>query len=302
MQEHNWLADKFEAQRPRLQAVAWRMLGSQTEADDAVQEAWLRVSRADVDSVDNLAGWLTTVVSRICLDMLRSRTSRREAPIDSAPVELPAESRTPEQEAVLADAVGEALMVVLDTLNPAERLAFVLHDLFGLPFDEIAPMIDRTAVATRQLASRARRRVRGGADAITGDIDTGRQREVVSAFMAAARNGEFDNLVSLLDPDAVIWADPAAAAMGSPASIEGAEEVATFFNGKARGARLVTIDGDPGAVWAQGHTINVAFDFTVVNDRIVRIEFIGSRDFLDELPIEFIGRARANREDQPNPA
>ena len=200
MDERDWLTERFEEHRTRLRAVAFRMLGSVTEADDAVQDAWLRVSRADTSGVENLAGWLTTVVARVCLNMLRSRERRHEQPLDvrmPEPIISPESGVDPEHEAVLADSVGLALLVVLETLTPAERLAFVLHDMFAVPFEEIAPMIERSPAAARQLASRARRRVRG--EAPSPDPDLARQREVVDAFFAAARNGDFDALVAVLD-------------------------------------------------------------------------------------------------------
>ena len=204
MDQNDWLMDRFEANRPHLRAVAYRMLGSLSDADDAVQEAWLRLSRADTSGVENLGGWLTTVVARLCLNTLRSRQSRREEPLDARipdPIVRRENGVDPQEDAVLADSVGLALLVVLETLTPAERLAFVLHDMFGVPFDEIAPMLGRSPTATRQLASRARRRVRGAAPA--SDSDVARQREVVDAFFAAARGGDFDALVAVLDPDVV---------------------------------------------------------------------------------------------------
>src|SRR5256885_4891913 len=208
MDEHDWLAKQFEAERTHLRAVAYRMLGSLTEAEDAVQESWLHRSRSDTSGVENLGGWLTTVVARICLDMLRSRNSRREEPLEAS-VPEPITSREggidPEQEALLADSIGLALLVVLDTLTPAERLAFVLHDIFAMPFDEIAPIVERSPTAARQLASRARRRVRGAAP--VPDADLTAQWEVVEAFLAAAREGDFDALVAVLDPDVVLRAD-----------------------------------------------------------------------------------------------
>src|ERR671932_298905 len=209
MDEHDWLAEQFERHRGHLHAVAYRMLGSLSEADDAVQEAWLRLSRSDADAIENLGGWLTTVVGRVSLDMLRSRRTRREEPLDvhvPDPIVSPAEGSDPEHEAVLADSVGLALLVVLDTLAPAERLAFVLHDMFAMPFEEIASMLGRTPEAARQLASRARRRVKG-ADIPAPDPDLARQRAVVDAFFAAARGGDFDALVALLAPDVVLRAD-----------------------------------------------------------------------------------------------
>ena len=218
MSEHDWLAERFEENRPHLRAVAYRMLGSSAEADDAVQETWLRLSRADVGGVENLGGWLTTIVARVSLNMLRSRTLRREEPIDAPatgqPVMPPPNGTDPEHEAVLADSVGLALLVVLDALTPAERLAFVLHDMFAVPFEEIAPVVERSPAATRQLASRARRRVRE-AQVQPGEIS--RRREVVAAFLAASREGDFDALLTMLDPDIVLRADSAAAQMGADA-------------------------------------------------------------------------------------
>src|SRR5438874_10644866 len=223
MNKHEWLAEQFEANRTHLQAVAYRMLGSLSEADDAVQESWLRLSRSETSGIENLGGWLTTVVARICLDMLRSRNSRREEPLEASAPE-PITSREggidPEQEALLADSVGLALLVVLDTLNPAERLAFVLHDIFAVPFDEIAPIVERSETATRQLASRARRRVQGAAtvkDAALTD-----QREVVDAFLAASREGRFDALLALLDPNVVFRHDPTAVPAGASREVHGA--------------------------------------------------------------------------------
>src|SRR6266496_3269619 len=218
MDKHEGLAQRFEAERGRLRGVAYRMLGSLGEAEDAVQEAWLRLGRADSGSIDNLEGWLTTVVARVCLDMLRSRKSRGEQPLDGeAPVADRGHAPDPEEELLLADSVGLALLVVLDTLEPAERLAFVLHDLFDLSFDEIAPIVGRSPTAARQLASRARRRVQG-ADAVR-DADLTRQREVVDAFLAASRGGDFDALLAVLDPDVVLRSDRAAVPPGAPTEI-----------------------------------------------------------------------------------
>jgi len=212
MDEHEWLAEQFEANRTHLQAVAYRMLGSLSEADDAIQESWLRLSRSDTSGIENLGGWLTTVVARICLDMQRQRHLRREESLEAAvseSIESREEGIDPEQEALLADSVGLALLVVLDTLPPAERLAFVLHDIFAVPFDEIAPIVDRSETATRQLASRARRRVRGGSRVQDADLTS--QREVVDAFLTASRTGNFDALLAVLDPDVVFRADRTAA-------------------------------------------------------------------------------------------
>src|SRR5437660_4335123 len=228
MDEHEWLAERFEAERPHLRAVAYRMLGSLSEADDAVQESWLHLSRSGTSGVKNLGGWLTTVVARVCLNMLRSRNVRREESLSvhvPDPVINPVEELQPEEEALLADSVGLALLVVLDTLTPAERLAFVLHDMFELPFEEIATMVGRTPAAARQLASRARRRVKG-ADIPEPDPDLDRQREVVDAFFTAARAGDFDALVAVLDPDVVLRADFGAKRPGIPRVIHGAAAVA----------------------------------------------------------------------------
>ena len=254
MDERDWLAERFEENRPHLRAVAYRMLGSASEADDAVQESWLRLSRAGTDGVENLGGWLTTIVARVSLNMLRSRTLRREEPID-APVTgqqaaEPAGGTDPEHEAVLADSVGLALLVVLDTLTPAERLAFVLHDMFAMPFEEIAPIVERAPAATRQLASRARRRVQGADTA--PDTDLARRREIVRAFLAASRNGDLGALVTMLDPDVVLRADQTVVRIGAEAEVRGAPAVAGFFSGRARAARLALIDGVAGLVWASG--------------------------------------------------
>jgi len=235
MDEKKFLADKFEADRPRLQAVAYRMLGSRSEADDAVQEAWLRLARSDAGEIGNLTGWLTTVVGRVCLDMLRSRKSRREEPWGPDVPEPVADSSTAEQEAVMADAVGAALLVVLEKLAPAERLAFVLHDMFAVPFDDIAPIVGRSSEAVRQLASRARRRVQG-ADA-SADADRAAKQNIVRAFLAASRAGDFKALLAVLDPDVVFRADAAAVRLGSLAEIRGATAVAHTFKGR-RWSRL----------------------------------------------------------------
>jgi RNA polymerase sigma factor (sigma-70 family) len=265
----------FEEQRPHLRTVACRLLGSVHEADDAVQETWLRLERADVSEVASLPAWLATVVSRICLDQLRSRVSRREelgAEPDAAadPVPVP----DPAAEAEHADAVGQALMVLLDTLAPAERLAFCLHDLFGLSFDEIAPALGRSSGACRQLASRARRRVRGQGDAV--EVDRARQREVVEAFLDASRNGHFDRLLALLHPEAMMSADAAAAAMGSPAVISGAEAVARMFSGRAQAARPAELDGFAAATWSKRGEVQVVFAFTVQDNLIHEIELLVS--------------------------
>jgi RNA polymerase sigma factor (sigma-70 family) len=288
--KRDWLIEGFEAHRAHLRAVAYRMLGSTSEADDAVQEAWLRLSRSDAGRVQNLGGWLTTVVGRICLDMLRARTARREAPLDEyAPdlTEIRADGPDPEQEALMADSVGLALLVVLDTLSPAERLAFVLHDMFSMPFDEIAPILERTPDATKMLASRARQRLKA-ADATPDNDDPARHRAVVRAFLAAARGGDFDALLALLHPDVVQRADSAAIAKGAPPELRGAANVAGQFSGRARVARPALIDGAAGAVWAPGGKPLVVFDFAIAGGKIVAIELIADPDRLRRLDLTIL--------------
>jgi RNA polymerase sigma-70 factor (ECF subfamily) len=297
----DWLAERFEAQRGHLRAVAWRMLGSGAEADDAVQEAWLRLNRADTSEIDNLGGWLTTVVSRVCLDMLRSRASRREDALDElpvAPVVSDASVADPEQQALLADSVGAALLVVLDTLAPAERLAFVLHDMFGVPFEEIAVILDRTPASARQLASRARRRVQGRDAETTPSSREGTGRRIVDAFLAASREGDFAGLLAVLAPDVVLRADPIAvlgatanAAKGAPKLAEelhGAAAVADVFAGRAQAARAALIDGLPGATWAPGGTPRVLFKFTVENDTITAVEIVADPERVAEHDVELL--------------
>ena len=269
----------FEEQRTHLRAVAYRLVGSVDEADDAVQETWLRLERSDVSDVDNLPAWLTTVVSRICLDQLRSRGARRED-LGTDPTGVPDLVTDPAAEAENADAVGRALMVVLDTLAPAERLAFCLHDLFGLSFDEIAPTLGRSTAACRQLASRARRRVRGQGEAV--EVDRVRQREVVEAFLDASRHGRFDRLLALLHPDAVMSADPDAVAIGSPARLFGADDVARMFSGRAQAARLADLDGYAAATWSLRGEVKAVFAFTVEDGLIREIELLaGNLERLD---------------------
>ncbi|MFD4291881.1 sigma-70 family RNA polymerase sigma factor [Rhodococcus sp. NPDC058505] len=292
------LARQFEEHRDHLRAVGYRMLGSTSEADDAVQETWLRLSRSDAAAVQNLGGWLTTVLSRVCLDMLRSRGSRPEVPLDEPSpraVSDPRPDPAPEDEAVLVDEIGIAMMVVLDTLAPAERLTFVLHDMFAVPFDEIAPIVDRSPTATRQLASRARRRVRG---ASVPDHARHHRRRVVDAFLVAAREGRFEDLLTVLDPDVVLRADGAAVssataalAFGAPAlaaRMHGAPAVAEAFRGRATGARLATIGGDLGAAWAPGGTPRSVFTFTVVGDRIVGLDVIADRSAIAALDPQLV--------------
>src|SRR5688572_6851414 len=293
MDEHGWLAERFEEQRGQLRAVAYRMLGSLSEADDAVQEAWLRLSRADTSDVENLGGWLTTVVGRVCLDMLRSRTSRREEPLDADVPERTAsraDGGDPEHEALLADSVGLALLVVLETLEPAERLAFVLHDMFALPFDEIAPIVDRSPTAARQLASRARRRVHGmggrEGERVAPRSDLTRQREVVDAFLAAARGGDFDALLAVLDPDVMLRSDRAARRPGVPAEVRGAATVAQLaVRGRARAAQPALVNGAVGVVVAPRGRLLMILDFTIRDGKIVAIDAIADPERVRQLDL-----------------
>ena len=288
MADQQLLAQRFEEQRGHLRAVAYRMLGSLAEADDAVQEAWLRLSRADTDDVVNLAAWLTTVTGRICLDMLRSRTSRREEPLDvhlPDPVISYDDGGNPEHEALTADAVGLALLVVLETLTPAERLAFVLHDLFGVPFTEIGPIVGRTPDAARMLASRARHRVRSGS--VEPDVDVRRQREVVDAFLTAARGGDFGALVELLDPDVVLRADfGAAAPAGFAPLIRGAARVAgraLLFSRPGTSSRHALVNGAAGVLsWQDGRLVAV-LGFTIAHGKIVAIDVLADPERLSRL-------------------
>ncbi|NEE00125.1 sigma-70 family RNA polymerase sigma factor [Phytoactinopolyspora halotolerans] len=296
------LAERFEENRARLRAVAYRMLGSPTEAEDAVQETWLRLSRSDADAIDNLAGWLTTVVGRVCLDMLRARTHRREDPLDLHPgdeavrhgaVRDDAEP-DPEQEAILADSVGAALLVVLDSLSPAERLAFVLHDMFAVPFSDIAAILNRSTDATKMLASRARRRVRGTTD--VPETDHGRQRQIVQAFLAASREGDFSALLELLAPDVVLTTDDTAlqfatASPGAPplaAQIRGRTSVAEMFRGRARNAALALIDGAVGAVVKPAGKPRVAFRFTVQDGQIVGISIVADPAQMERADVQLL--------------
>ncbi|MEU2159406.1 sigma-70 family RNA polymerase sigma factor [Streptomyces sp. NPDC019396] len=288
MNDGEYLAERFEAHRSHLRAVAYRMLGSLSEADDAVQEAWLKLSRSDTSEVANLGGWLTTVVGRVCLDMLRTRTSRREDPLDvylPDPVVSSIKSTDPEREALVADSVGLALLVVLEALPPAERLAFVLHDMFAVPFDEIAPMVGRTSTAARQLASRARRRVQGAAPAPNADLS--RQREVVDAFLTASRGGDFDALLSLLDPDIELRVDGGAVPgpQGGSKLVRGAHAVAGqafMYRRFSPFARLALINGAPGLVTVpEGDTAAAVMAFTVGTDgKVVRLDILADPERL----------------------
>jgi len=282
------LATSFEETRPHLRSVAYRMLGSHSEADDAVQEAWLRLERADTSGVANLKGWLTTVVARVCLDMLRSRKARREDPIDApgiAPIADVIATTDPEKETLLADSLGFALLVVLDTLAPAERLAFVLHDLFGVPFEEIAQIIGRSLDATRQLASRARRRVQG---APAPGSDLGRQREVVTAFLTAMRSGDLEGLLAVLDPDVVVRSDATLAPPGAPREVRGARnwaQGAVAFGHALRKAEAMLVDGSVGIVLAPGGKVFRAVRFTFEGDKITAVEIIADPAILEQLEL-----------------
>lgn len=289
MDEHEWLAERFEEDRTHLRRVAYRMLGSASEADDAVQEAWLRLRRSDTKGVENLTGWLTTVVGRVCLDILRARKSRREEHLGvhvPEAIERREEGIDPEHQALLGDSIGLALLVVLETLAPAERVAFVLHDMFGVPFEEIAPIVGRSPAAARQLASRARRRVQG-VTAIS-DADVTRRREVVDAFLGAARGGNFDALLAVLDPDVVLRADREAVKMGAEGEVRGAVAVATTFSGRARAARPALVSGAAGLVWAERGTPRVVFDFTIERGKIVGIDMVADPESLSELDITIL--------------
>lgn len=286
MDEKNLLASEFEANRNHLRAVAYRMLGSHAEADDAVQETWLRLSRAETTGVANLGGWLTTVVARICLDVLRARKSRREQPLGPHVPEPAAGQDITDAEAMMADSVGAALLVVLETLAPAERLAFVLHDMFAMPFEDIAPVVGRSVVATRQLASRARRRVQGATPPV--DADSGRDRKVVDAFLTAARSGDFAALLEVLDPDVVVRADPVAVRMGSLAEIRGAAAVAHVFKGRAQSARPALVDGAMAVAVIMGSQIRIVLKLTLANDRIAAIDAIAEPGPLGDLDIEIL--------------
>jgi RNA polymerase sigma factor (sigma-70 family) len=293
MDENEWLADRFEEYQPHLRAVAYRMLGSLTDADDAVQDTWLRVTRADASQVENLGGWLTTIVARICLNMLRARTTRREESLDGHvpdPLISPEGAPQPEEEALLADSVSLALLVVLDTLSPAERLAFVLHDMFQLPFSEIAPMVGRSPQAARQLASRARRRVKG-ADIPAPDPDLARQRQVVDAFFRAARGGDFGSLVALLDPNVVLRSDFGARRPAATKITHGAAAVASqALLGAVPGAELhpALVNGAAGVVITVGGRPFAVMGFTVADDKIIEINAIADPDRVQRIAADVL--------------
>src|ERR671911_1851855 len=297
MDEREFLAQQFEEHRTRLRAVAYRMLGSLSEADDAVQEAWLRLSRIDADEVENLGGWLTTVVARVSLNMLRSRRSRREESLDvrmPEPIVDRADGTDPEHEALLADSVGLALLVVLETLKPAERLAFVLHDMFAVPFDEIAPIVDRSPDAVRQLASRARRRVQGWDSVPDAGLDD--QREVVDAFLAAARDGDFERLLEVLDPDVVLRADFGPLAPTPAREVRGAEAVAgqaRFYSRLGLEQHLVLVNGAPGMVTLRDGKLFSVGGFTVRGGRIVAMDILADPARLADLDLSAVGLSGA---------
>lgn len=287
MRQESWLAARFEESRPHLRVVAYRLLGSPEEADDALQESWIRLSRSDPGKVDNLTGWLTTIVARVCLDMLRSSRARPEDPAGAQlpePLTGSGEPSSPEQQALIADSIGPAMLVVLDTLSPPERVAFVLHDIFGVSFEEIAPIIGKTPAASRQLGSRARRRVGHAPSA-----STSRQQAVVDAFLAASRDGNFEALLALLDPEVVLRSDATAIAAGRPARIRGAHQVAQMFSGRARGAQPARINGEAGLVWAPGGQPKVVFALHIDGDVITRIDLIADPGHLAGLELEILG-------------
>jgi RNA polymerase sigma factor (sigma-70 family) len=293
MSEEDFLTERFEANRGHLRSVAYRMLGSQSEAEDAVQETWLRLQRADPGGVENFRGWLTTIVARICLDVLRSRKAKNEEAIGEGAKDVAGEDSA-ERDTLIADSIGVAMLVVLERLEPTERVAFVLHDMFDLAFDEIAPIVNRSTAAARQLASRARRRVQGAAGSV--DADRTRQRELVEAFLAASRSGDFSALLAVLDPNVVLRADAAAVALsraratrGAPAlapEVHGAHAVATTFKGRAQAAQLARIAGDVGLVFAPRGKPVVVFDVVVENDRIVEISLIADLQRIAALSVQ----------------
>lgn len=282
MTENKILAEEFEAQRPHLRAVAFRMLGSLAETDDAVQEAWLRLQSAASSGIENPGAWLTTVVARICLDMLRTRKSRREEPLDTEGRILPRAEPDPEQEALLAEAVGLALLVVLTRLDPSERIAFVLHDMFALPFEDIAPIVDRSVDAARQLASRARRRVQG-AEPPAAELP--KQRAAIDAFLSASRANDLGALIAVLDPDVVFQSDAAAVRMGGPSEARGAEAVARLFAGRAQAARAALVDGALGAIVAPRGKLLLVLRTTIEGGRITAIQAVADRAILQGLEL-----------------
>ena len=289
MSEQNFLAERFEANRAHLRAVAYRMLGSRSEAEDAVQEAWLRLNRTETDEIRNLGGWLTTVVARICLDMLRARKSRREEQLGPHVPEPAADNENGEQE--VADSIGAALLIVLDTLSPAERLAFVLHDMFAVPFEEIAPIVGREPAAARQLASRARRRVQGASakpDVETPEADLSRQRVIVDAFLAASKKGDFEALLSVLDPEVMFRSDAVAAKMGGAVELRGAEAVANTFKGRAQAAQPAVVDGAMAIAVVFGGRLRLVLELTFAGERIAGIQAIADPDRVQSFDVAIL--------------
>lgn len=287
MNDPDWLVAQFETHRNHLQTVAYRILGSLSEADDAVQESWIRLSRTDSSKVENMGGWLTTIVSRVCLDMLRVRKSRREELTlvrVSEPVNSKQDGSDPEQEALLADSVGLAMLMVLGNLNPAERIAFVLHDIFALTFSEIAPIIGRNEIAARQLASRARRRIQGAKVAADSE-GFKKKRELVDAFLAASRSGDFEKLLAVLDPDVVLRQDPAFPPVAAWPIVQGAEAVAKGFAGRAQGARRILINGSIGAVVAPRGKMLFVLEFKIIEGKITEIEMIAEQSRIRQLAL-----------------
>ncbi len=299
MQDSDWLTRSFQQQRDHLRDVAYRMLGSLAEAEDAVQETWLRLARSDASGIDNLAGWLTTVTSRVCLDMLRARAARREQPFDvhvPDPVLGPADEGDPEHQALLADSVGLALLVVLDTLSPTERLAFVLHDVFAVPFEQLGPILERSPAAAKQLASRARRRLRGVTP--TGDTDNVRQRQLLDAFLAAARMGDFDGLLAVLDPDVVLRADAGTGPLGPSQLRRGASSVAgqaLRFAPIGRNARSALVNGSPGLVVVQDGRPVAVMGVMIRDGRIIEIDILADPVRLDRLDFTAWGGGKPTR-------
>lgn len=301
MDEKNWLAEKFEENRGHLRAVGYRMLGSASEADDAVQESWLRLSQSTANDIENLRAWLTTVVARVCLDMLRSRRSRREDGFNAQTAESPASAANdPEQEAIVADSVETALLVVLDKLSPAERVAFVLHDLFAVPFEEIAPIVGRTPPATRQLASRARKRVHGASTVPPTGLHG--QRKIASAFLEALRAGDVEGLIAVLDPDVTFRADRQSAGSGTPAEIHGAlnwARGAIAFSRLAQSTRIALINGAIGLAWAREGKILRVLTFAFAHGKIAQAEAIGDPARIDQLDVTILDDSPDSFEDGP---
>lgn len=291
MDDETFLTLQFESNRPHLRAVAYRILGNTEDVDDALQEAWLRLAATNGARIENFAGWLTTVVSRICLNTLRARQRRPAQSLDGSSANeqrlVERTATTPEERAVIADSMGLALLIVLEMLSPSERIAFVLHDIFSVSFDEISEILDKSPEACRQLASRARRRVRTAEDPMS---DPQRQHEVVDAFVSASKSGDFQKLLSLLGPDVELMADPTAVGIGAPMHLFGPHDVASRFSGGARAARTALLNGRAGLVWAQGGRPKVAFDFTLVAGQITNIDMISDEDVLGEMRIEYVPR------------